>query len=74
MRPYGVKMMVEILRDEEMFAQSSRDTTLAEVGPWDCSSPPLPAPHHPTLPQIPQPHPFPHLHPHSGSGRGGDGV
>ncbi len=25
-RPYGVKMMVEILREEEMFAQSSRDT------------------------------------------------
>ncbi len=30
-RPYGVKMMVEVLRDEEMFAQSSRDPSLAEA-------------------------------------------
>lgn len=30
-RPYGVKMMVELLRDADMFSQSSRDPTAAEV-------------------------------------------
>ena len=30
-RPYGVKMMVELLRDSEMFSQSSRDLSAAEV-------------------------------------------
>ncbi len=32
-RPFGVRSMVDMLEDEEMFSQSSRDAASAEVRP-----------------------------------------